>query len=120
MPPYDDLNLPGRTMLTSEGTVNRSTHLLKINGKHRLLTPVEAERLQDFPDGWTARKKLADGTVVEVSDKMRMFFMGSRLLKSSGKSGRSFQKLKTAQIVKPQNRGGRNSSGNGLMQTNAV
>lgn len=51
MPPYDDLNLPERTMLTSEGTVNRSTHLLKINGKHRLLTPVEAERLQDFPDG---------------------------------------------------------------------
>ncbi|HFC5894173.1 hypothetical protein [Neisseria lactamica] len=46
MPPYDDLNLPGRTMLTSEGTVSRSTHLLK-----RLLTPVEAERLQDFPDG---------------------------------------------------------------------
>lgn len=77
MPPYDDLNLPGRTMLTSEGTVSRSTHLLKINGKHRLLTPVEAERLQDFPDGWTARKKLADGTVVEVSDKMRMFFMGN-------------------------------------------
>lgn len=77
MPPYDDLNLPGRTMLTSEGMVSRSTHLLKINGKHRLLTPVEAERLQDFPDGWTARKKLADGTVVEVSDKMRMFFMGN-------------------------------------------
>ncbi|HEY9950087.1 TPA: DNA (cytosine-5-)-methyltransferase [Neisseria meningitidis] len=80
MPPYDDLNLPGRTMLTSEGTVNRSTHLLKINGKHRLLTPVEAERLQDFPDGWTARKKLADGTVAEVSDKMRMFFMGNALV----------------------------------------
>ncbi len=64
-------------MLTSEGTVSRPTHLLKINGKHRLLTPVEAERLQDFPDGWTARKKLADGTVAEVSDKMRMFFMGN-------------------------------------------
>ncbi|ARB99975.1 hypothetical protein DDL59_10870 [Neisseria gonorrhoeae] len=28
-----------------------------------------------------------------------------------------FQKLKPAQIVKPQNRGGRNSSGNGFMQT---
>lgn len=50
MSPYDDLNLPGRTMLTSEGTVNRSTHFLFVNNKYRLLTPIEAERLQDFPD----------------------------------------------------------------------
>lgn len=80
MAPYDDLNLPGRTMLTSEGTVNRSTHFLKVNGKYRLLTPVEAERLQDFPDNWTAKKKLTDGSIVEVSDKMRMFFMGNALV----------------------------------------
>ena len=31
MSPTDDLNLPGRTMLTSEGTVNRSTHFLHVN-----------------------------------------------------------------------------------------
>lgn len=80
MAPYDDLNLPGRTMLTSEGTVNRSTHFLKVNGKYRLITPVEAERLQDFPDNWTARKRLSDGSIVEVSDKMRMFFMGNALV----------------------------------------
>ncbi len=80
MSPYDDLNLPGRTMLTSEGTVNRSTHFLLVNNKYRLLTPIEAERLQDFPDDWTAYKKLEDGTVVEVSDKMRMFFMGNALV----------------------------------------
>lgn len=80
MSPHDDLNLPGRTMLTSEGTVNRSTHLLFVNNKYRLLTPIEAERLQDFPDNWTAYKKLEDGTVVEVSDKMRMFFMGNALV----------------------------------------
>ncbi|HEM6398641.1 TPA: DNA (cytosine-5-)-methyltransferase [Streptococcus suis] len=80
MSPYDDLNLPGRTMLTSEGTVNRSTHLLYVNGKYRLLTPVEAERLQDFPDDWTKQKKVADGSIVEVSDKMRMFFMGNALV----------------------------------------
>lgn len=80
MSPYDDLNLPGRTMLTSEGTVNRSTHFLFVNNKYRLLTPIEAERLQDFPDNWTAYKKLEDGTVVEVSDKMRMFFMGNALV----------------------------------------
>ena len=80
MSPHDDLSLPGRTMLTSEGTVNRSTHLLFVNNKYRLLTPIEAERLQDFPDDWTAYKKLEDGTVVEVSDKMRMFFMGNALV----------------------------------------
>lgn len=80
MSPTDDLNLPGRTMLTSEGTVNRSTHFLNVNGKYRLITPVEAERLQDFPDNWTALKRLSDGTVTEVSDKMRMFFMGNALV----------------------------------------
>lgn len=80
MSPYDDLELPGRTMLTSEGTINRSTHFLKVNGKYRLITPVEAERLQDFPDNWTSHKKLSDGSIVEVSDKMRMFFMGNALV----------------------------------------
>ena len=80
MSPTDDLNLPGRTMLTSEGTVNRSTHLLKVNNRYRLITPVEAERLQDFPDNRTAKKKLSDGSIVEVSDKMRMFFMGNALV----------------------------------------
>lgn len=58
MSPTDDLNLPGRTMLTSEGTVNRSTHFLHVNERYRLITPVEAERLQDFPDNWTALKKI--------------------------------------------------------------
>ena len=57
MSPFDDLSLPGRTMLTSEGSVNRSTHLLNINDRYRLLTPIEAERLQDFPDDWTKYKK---------------------------------------------------------------
>ena len=80
MSPTDDLNLPGRTMRTSEGTVNRSTHFLHVNERYRLITPVEAERLQDFPDNWTALKKLSDGTVTEVSDKMRMFFMGNALV----------------------------------------
>ncbi|MBY4962169.1 DNA cytosine methyltransferase [Streptococcus suis] len=80
MSPTDDLNLPGRTMLTSEGTVNRSTHFINVNNRYRLITPVEAERLQDFPDDWTKQKKLADGSIIEVSDKMRMFFMGNALV----------------------------------------
>ena len=80
MSEYDSLDLPGRTMLTSEGSVNRSTHLLKINGNYRLITPIEAERLQDFPDDWTKFKLNAKGEVEEVSDRMRMFFMGNALV----------------------------------------
>lgn len=76
----DDLDLPGRTMLTSEGTVNRSTHLIKVNNRYRLITPIEAERLQDFPDDWTKYKQLDTGEVVEVGDRMRMFFMGNALV----------------------------------------
>ena len=76
---YEDLNLPSRTMLTSEGSVNRSTHWLKINNRYRLITPIEAERLQDFPDNWTKIKKTDKGEV-EVSDRMRMFFMGNALV----------------------------------------
>ena len=80
MSPYDDESLPGRTMLTSEGSVNRSTHLLFRNNRYRLITPIEAERLQDFPDDWTSKKKLSSGDIVEVSDRMRLFFMGNALV----------------------------------------
>ncbi|MGE7929232.1 DNA (cytosine-5-)-methyltransferase [Lysinibacillus xylanilyticus] len=81
MAPFDDFNLPGRTMLTSEGSVNRSTHFLKIGERYRLITPIEAERLNDFPSDWT-RYKLHDGEKVEVSDRMRYFFMGNALVTS--------------------------------------
>lgn len=80
MSPYDNLDLPGRTMLTSEGSINRSTHLLKINERYRLLTPIEAERLQDFPDDWTKYKITSTGEIIEVTDRMRMFFMGNALV----------------------------------------
>jgi DNA (cytosine-5)-methyltransferase 1 len=79
MSPYDSLDLPARTMLTSESSVNRSTHLLKINNKYRLLAPIEAELLQDFPPDWTKYKLTVDGKK-EVSDKMRYFFMGNALV----------------------------------------
>lgn len=80
MSPYDSIDLPGRTMLTSEGSVNRSTHLLYINNKYRLITPIEAERMQDFPDDWTRYKKTSSGEIAEVSYRMRMFFMGNALV----------------------------------------
>ena len=68
MSPYDDVNLPSRTMLTSEGSVNRSTHWLKINGRYRFLTPVEAERLNGFPDNWTD---------TGMPEKFRYFTLGN-------------------------------------------
>lgn len=73
MSPYDDLNLPGRTMLTSEGTVNRSTHVIMdpITDKLRLLTPVECERLNQFPDNWTDSG---------MPEKRRYFMMGNALV----------------------------------------
>lgn len=79
MSPYEDLNLPSRTMLTSEGSVNRSTHWLKIGNRYRTLTPIETERLQDFPDDWT-KYKLHNHEIKEVNDRMRMFFMGNALV----------------------------------------
>ncbi len=51
----DSLEKPGRTMLTSEKSVNRSTHVVrdKKTGRLRFITPIEAERLNMFPDNWT-------------------------------------------------------------------
>ena len=70
MSPVDDLDKPGRTMLTSEGSTNRSTHVVEVNGRKRILTPVECERLNGFPDNWT------EG----MSDRMRYFVMGNALV----------------------------------------
>lgn len=81
MSPYDSFDLPARTMLTSEGTTNRSTHLLKEDGRFRFLTPIEAELIQDFPANWTKYKKNEEtGEVLEVSTRMRYFFMGNALV----------------------------------------
>lgn len=73
MSPYDDLSLPGRTMLTSEGTINRSTHIIKdpITNRMRFLTPIECERLNQFPDNWTN-----SGMPI----KRRYFMMGNALV----------------------------------------
>lgn len=81
MSPYDSFELPARTMLTSEASVNRSTHLLFDNGKYRLITLNEAELLQDFPVDWTKYKMNEEtNEVSEVSDRMRYFFMGNTLV----------------------------------------
>ncbi len=53
----DPLDVPARTLLTSEGTTSpgREKHVVEDpeTGDLRILTPVEAERIMDFPDGWT-------------------------------------------------------------------
>ncbi len=69
----DPWDRPGRTMLTSESTLNRSTHVVSDldSGKLRTLTPVEAERLQGFDDDWTNSG---------MPQRMRFFCMGNALV----------------------------------------
>lgn len=68
----EPLDKPGRTMLTSEGTVNRSSHVIEDpeTKRLRILTPVECERLNGFPSNWT------EG----MSERMRYFCMGNALV----------------------------------------
>ena len=60
-------------MLTSESTTNRSTHVIEDpdTKRLRLLTPVEAERIQGFDDEWTN---------TGMSERMRFFCMGNALV----------------------------------------
>ena len=69
----DPWDRPGRTMLTSESTLNRSTHVVADldTGKLRTITPVEAERLQGFDDNWTN---------TGMPQRMRFFCMGNALV----------------------------------------
>lgn len=69
----DPWDRPGRTMLTSETTLNRSTHVVADlkTARYRLLTPIEAERLQGFDDNWTD---------TGMPEKMRYFCMGNALV----------------------------------------
>lgn len=76
----DKLDVPARTLLTSEGTTNRSTHVVNDNGRLRLLTPLECERIQTFPDNWTKYGINEDGVTYELSDRERYFLMGNALV----------------------------------------
>lgn len=69
----DPLDRPSRTMLTSESSTNRSTHIIADpkTGKLRFLTPVECERLNGFPDNWTD---------TGMPEKFRYFCMGNALV----------------------------------------
>ena len=60
-------------MLTSESSVNRSTHVIEDPETHqyRLITPIEAERIQGFDDDWTN---------TGMPEKFRYFCMGNALV----------------------------------------
>lgn len=73
MPFPDNLTSPARTMLTSEGGISRSTHVIEdfVTKKMRLLTPIECERINEFPDNWTN---------TGMTNKKRNFMMGNALV----------------------------------------
>lgn len=69
----DPIDCPARTMLTSESSLNRSTHVIEDPSTHklRLITPVEAERIQGFDDDWTN---------TGMPESFRYFCMGNALV----------------------------------------
>ncbi len=69
----DSLDKPARTMLTSESSINRSSHIISDPYVHslRIITPIEAERINGFPDNWTN---------TGMPDKRRYFMMGNALV----------------------------------------
>ncbi|MFR3448261.1 MAG: DNA cytosine methyltransferase [Ruminococcus sp.] len=60
-------------MLTSETQVGRTSHVVTDlqTGRLRVLTPIECERLNGFPDNWTN---------TGMPEKMRYFCMGNALV----------------------------------------
>lgn len=71
--PFPDfIDRAGRTLLTSEGSTNRSTHIVldPIRKEYRLLTPIETERLNGFDDNWT----------LGMPERTRYFCMGNALV----------------------------------------
>ncbi len=73
MPFPDNLEAPARTMLTSESGTSRMTHVIEDykTKRLRLLTPLECERINGFPDNWTD---------TGMTDKKRYFMMGNALV----------------------------------------
>lgn len=69
----DPLDKPARTMLTSEATLNRSSHVVedKMTGRLRKLTPEECEQINGFDIGWTN---------TEMPERARYFIMGNALV----------------------------------------
>ncbi len=69
-------DVPARTILTSEGNVSRTSHVVidSESGEYRTLTPVECERIQMFPDNWTNISSKS------MTERRRYFMMGNALV----------------------------------------
>lgn len=69
----DAMDKPARTLLTSESSVSRTTHVVldPNSNKLRVLTPRECERLNGFDDDWTD---------TGMPEKFRYFCMGNALV----------------------------------------
>lgn len=69
----DVLEKPARTILTSEASKNRSSHVVAdpLTGRLRTLTPLECERINGFDDHWTN---------TGMPHKFRYFCMGNALV----------------------------------------
>lgn len=69
----DPLDAPARTILTSEGSLSRSSHVVLDPQKDKLrtLTPLECERLNGFPDNHTD---------TGMTERQRRFVMGNALV----------------------------------------
>jgi len=70
----DPIDKPARTILTSESSKNRSSHVIKDPWTERLrkLTPCECDQLNHFPKDWTNTKTM--------SHSFRYFTMGNALI----------------------------------------
>lgn len=70
----DSISKPARTMVTTEGTVSRMSHVVRdpVNNRLRFISPIEAERINTFPDRWTE----LDGVI----NSNRYFTMGNALV----------------------------------------
>ncbi len=81
IPMVDAYDKPARTMLTSEGSFSRTTHIVKDkqSGKIRLLTAEETERIQGFPTGHTQFCDV-NGEKIEMPTNKRRFMMGNALV----------------------------------------
>ena len=81
IPMIDAYDKPARTMLTSEGSFSRTTHIVEDKKTHRirLLTAEETERIQGFPTEHT-KNCMVNGQVVEMPTNKRRFMMGNALV----------------------------------------
>lgn len=63
-------------------TANQPENLVNVGSGIRRLTPLECERLQAFPDNWTARGIDDNGNEVEISDTQRYKCTGNAVTTS--------------------------------------